>query len=103
MFSGKSKWLQEYKIFMQLRFYCLRPVLAFGFCRCMGLWEYVWVYPRMCVPRPRACCRHNALPVQVVSPVFDQKYKTLWTIDLDLQGQIKIKIQINHSSSTSSQ
>ena len=67
-----------------------RPVLAFGYCRCLRLSVCV------CVRQPRACPRHKSWRVQAKTTKFGQKVQNnmvkvpivLGAIDLDLQGQI---------------
>ena len=69
-----------------------RPVLAFGYCRCLRLSVCVSV----CVRQPWACPRHKSPRVQARTTKFGQKVQTTWlrsllfwgAIDLDLQGQI---------------
>ena len=70
-----------------------RPVLAFGYCRCLRLSVCVCVRP---------CVNHELVraithdPYQLGSPNLDRKCKRPWlrsllflgVIDLDLQGQI---------------
>ena len=76
-----------------------RPVLAFGYCRCLRVCVCVCVYVCVCV-----CVSVNHELVQVIihqpfklgSPNLVQRSKTPWlrsllflgAIDLDLQGQI---------------
>ena len=73
-----------------------RPVLAFGYCRCLRL--------SVCV---RPCVNHELVraithdPFQLGSPNLDHECKRPWlrsllflgVIDLDLQGQIKLQSQ----------
>ena len=72
-----------------------RPVLAFGYCRCLRLCVCVCVSVRMCVNHllVRAITRDL---FKLGSPNLDQRCKRPWlrsllfwgAIDLDLQGQI---------------
>ena len=76
-----------------LFFFYPRPVLAFGYCRCLRLSVCVCVRP---------CVNHELVraithdPYQLGSPNLDRKCKRPWlrsllfwgVIDLDLQGQI---------------
>ena len=89
--------------FLSANFYP-RPVMAFGYCRCLRLSVCVCVCVCMCV-----CVSVNhqfvrtitCHPLKLQSPNLDQKCKTPWLrsllflgfIDLDLQGQIELKSQ----------
>ena len=72
-----------------------RPVLAFGYCRCLRL--SVCVCPSVCVSvNPELVCtiNHHAFKLEPLN--LDKRCKTTWlrsllfwgAIDLDLQGQI---------------
>ena len=73
-----------------------RPVLAFGYCRCLRLSVCVCVRPCVNHELVRAITCH---PFKLESPNLDHKCKTPWLrsllflglIDLELQGQIKPK------------
>ena len=73
-----------------------RPVLAFGYCRCLRLSVCVSVRPCVNHELVRAITCH---PFKLESPNLDHKCKTPWLrsllflglIDLELQGQIKPK------------
>ena len=77
-------------------FYYPRPVLAFGYCRCLRLSVCVSVRPCVNHELVRAITCH---PFKLESPNLDHKCKTPWLrsllflglIDLELQGQIKPK------------
>ena len=83
----KSTWI------FQNDFYP-RPVLAFGYCRCLRLCVCVSVC--LCVCQSRVCPRDNSSPVQARITKFGAQMQNtlvkvpivLWVIDLDLQGQI---------------
>ena len=75
-----------------------RPVLAFGYCRCLRLSVCVCVRPCVNHELVRAITHH---PSQLGSPNLDHRCKRPWlrsllflgAIDLDLQGQIQLQSQ----------
>ena len=75
-----------------------RPVLAFGYCRCLRLSVCVCVRPCVNYELVRAITHH---PFQLGSPNLDQRCKRPWLrsllfcgmIDHDLQGQIELQSQ----------
>ena len=79
-----------------------RPVLAFGYCRCLRLSVCVSVLPSICVCGKhllvRAITQH---PLKLGSPNLDNRCKrpwlrsllSWWVIDIDLQGQIELQSQ----------
>ena len=90
--------LYEAYFLVQLNFYP-RQVLAFGYCRCLRL--SVCPSVRVCMCQSLACPRDNSGPFKLGSPNLKQRCKTPWlrfqmfdAIDLDLQGQISLKINI---------
>ena len=79
-----------------------RPVMAFGYCRCLRLSVCVCVCMCVCVSVNHQFVRTiTCHPLKLQSPNLDQKCKTPWLrsllflgfIDLDLQGQIELKSQ----------
>ena len=92
-----SHWLGAYTKWSLTYFYP-RPVLAFGYCRCLRL--SVCPSVRVCGNHllVRAITRH---PFKLGSPNLDHRCKRPWlrsllfwgVIDLDLQGQIKLQSQ----------
>ena len=73
----------------------LRPVLAFGYCRCLRVC--------VCLSVNHQLVRAVTLqPFKLESPNLDQRCKRPWLrsllffgmIDLELQGQIKLKVKI---------
>ena len=92
-----AKYLYLYLYLKNPNFYP-RPVLAFGYCRCLRL--SVCPSVRVCGNHllVRAITRH---PFKLGSPNLDHRCKRPWlrsllfcgVIDLDLQGQIKLQSQ----------
>ena len=90
-------------------FYYPRPVLAFGYCRCLRL--SVCVYQSLACPRNNSGLKSQNLPkfelvrtithflLKLGSPNLGQRCKIVWlrsllllvAIDVDLQGQIWLK------------
>ena len=79
-----------------------RPVMAFGYCRCLRLSVCVCVCMCVCVSVNHQFVRTiTCHPLKLQSPNLDQKCKRPWLrsllflgfIDLDLQGQIELKSQ----------
>ena len=78
-----------------------RPVLAFGYCRCLHLCVCVCLSVCLCVNREfvRTITGH---PFKLESPNLEHRCKTPWlrpqlflgVIDLNLQGQIELESRI---------
>ena len=76
-----------------------RPVLAFGYCRCLHLSVCVSVRPSVCVCGKHLMITHH--PFKLGSPNLDNRCKRPWlrsplflgVIDLDLKGQIDLQSQ----------
>ena len=93
--SGRPTW--DITIFFTFDFYP-RPVLAFGYCRCLRVCVCVCVCLSVNHQLVRAITHQ---PFKLESPNLDQRWKRPWlksllfcgTIDLELQGQIELKIQ----------
>ena len=92
-------WVKAWIINHMNRFYP-RPVMAFGYCRCLRLSVCVCVC--VCVSVNHQFVRTiTCHPLKLQSPNLDQKCKRPWLrsllflgfIDLDLQGQIELKSQ----------
>ena len=74
--------------------FCPRPVLTFGYCRCLRLSVCSWVY------QPLACPHDNSGPVQAGITKFGPGCAISWVksllfwgaIDFDLQCQIQLKM-----------
>ena len=90
------------KTIFTLRFNYPRPVMAFGYCRCLRLSVCVCVCVCVCVSVNHQFVRTiTCHPLKLQSPNLDQKCKRPWLrsllflgfIDLDLQGQIELKSQ----------
>ena len=97
------KWVQGWNSsifwFQHILLFYPRPVLTFGYCRCLHLCVCLSVY------KPRAIIHH---PFKLGSPNLDQRCKIPWfrfplswmLIDLDLKGQIKLKIILQSKCTT---
>ena len=94
--TGLSHWLLYHEMIMA-HFYP-RPVLAFGYCRCLRVCVCVCVCVSVNHELVRAIIHQ---PFKLGSPNLDQRCKRPWlrallfgaAIDLDLQGHIELKSQ----------